>query len=413
MTSDALRPLLPLSPSRLATFEQCGLRGKLKHLDRIPEPESAEAAVGKLAHEIMMRYAAHCLDAFLASDPARLRAEAARLPSTPAGAQLADILRAAEEIRFDATGLQHYGVEHDLAFDADGHPTTWEDAWWRGRADLWLLRDAGKQLVVKDWKTSRVVPPVSDPPPGALLDYAYAATRMLMERGTLQDVPEVITVELVFLRYPAFRSWDLTWAELEHRPRALAQAARAVLQGRFRPQLGPHCGWCVYQGQCPAWQKAYGSAMAEFRPPTSPEEARGLAVQWQLVQQRAKALETALRAWAAENGPIDCGDDGVLGYGKHPTTHVTDAYATLKAIQAEGLPVTEIWKHIGLPKATAEKLLRAAGVRGKAIAQWWDDHDLLRTDVETRFQLRAAETTAEPAAVVQDAAAVAFALRGD
>ena len=379
---DPLRPLLPLSPSRMADFDGgargaygCGLRGKLKHLDKISEPQGPEAKVGQLVHEVMAAYAAHCLESQRELDVDWLAARAAQLPRDDRGDEVRGMLvRVAEAVTFPVIADARHALEFRLSLDSRGEPTPWEDAWWRGILDYARFLPTQRHLVVRDWKSDRILPPVSAAPDPAILDYAYAAARHLWPTD---GTPEEVTVELHYLRYGAVRSWTLPWSEIADRPAQIRQRAEAILREGFRPRVGWHCGWCVFQGQCGGYKKLYGDARTtEYRPPSSPEEAQGLAAQLFVLKDRVKKLDDAARAWCDEHGDVTIDDGLVLGYDGRNKSSVTNAQAVLHALRDEhGIAPATIWAALHVGKDAVEKLLRGAGVRGKALAAWWEVAD--------------------------------------
>lgn len=129
---------MPWSLTSLQTFEQCGLKYKLKYVDKIPEKRSDAASRGVDRHKIIE-------DQFLTVAPP--------LPD--------DLSHYGPFLQ----GLKKYDCKPELklAMTRGWEPCDWssQDVWWRGVVDLLVLN--GSQIgYLYDWKTGKVYPDHDD-----------------------------------------------------------------------------------------------------------------------------------------------------------------------------------------------------------------------------------------------------------
>ncbi len=242
-----------VSPSRVESFERCGLRWLLESSGARPG-DSAGQSIGNLVHRIAAE--APEADAFelrrrldvlwptlglpdgWVADTARARAE--RMVD-----KLAEYYRQARR-----EGRTLVGVELDV-------DVTVGRARIRGRVDR-LERDAAGRPVVVDLKTGRVQPSKADlarlPQLGvyqlAAQEGAFPTTRtsaagsggaaLVQLGGTQKTAPQQHQVALDDDEDPG-------WAR-----DLLTRAADGMAAGTFEAVVGPHCGSCPVIGSCPA-----------------------------------------------------------------------------------------------------------------------------------------------------------------
>jgi len=139
-----IKPAKPLSWSfsKLADFARCKLAFKLKHLDKIPEPERA-LRPGQLEHANDRGSRIHDnIETYIRGDHDALCSEAEKHFG-----MYIDLLRI-----LHADGLVE--MEGEWAFTQEWESTGWDDGWVRMKLDL-LVRLSDTQAVVADWKSGR------------------------------------------------------------------------------------------------------------------------------------------------------------------------------------------------------------------------------------------------------------------
>lgn len=251
-----LTPPRTLSPSKVATFTQCGLRFRYQAIDKLPEPPSEAATKGTLVHAALER--------LFQREPGD------RTPTT-AEACLADAIEwvrdeddftglgldphAEAEFFADAAALVHnyfamedptairpIGVEMMLEVPRQGYAL-------RGIIDRLELDDDG-ELLITDYKTGRAPPErfAQKRMEGVKL-YATMCTELLGRRPS--------KVQLLYLRdrtvveaTPGERELDRLDAKVD----AIWDAVeRSCATGNFAPRPSRLCDWCSFKPWCPAF----------------------------------------------------------------------------------------------------------------------------------------------------------------
>lgn len=252
--------LVRVTPSRLATWDDCPRRYRLTYLDR-PAPARGGARAGSTLGAVV-----HLALRALFDLPA-----AARTPQ--AAARLVDRYWSSEGFR-DADQAAEYRerargwlAEYAAELDPDAEPVALER--WvsaatdrivaEGRVDR--IDRRGDELVVVDYKTGRRAPTAADAAASqALALYAVAVQRTLRRTCT--------QVELHHLPSGAVAAWRHDAASLRaHVARAEASAAELAAAGEalaaggspdalFPPRPAPRCGSCEVRRHCPEGRAA-------------------------------------------------------------------------------------------------------------------------------------------------------------
>lgn len=251
----ALTPPSTLSPSKVATFRDCGLAFRYSAIDRLPEAPTVAASRGTLVHRALERL----LDL---SAPQRTVARA-----------LGCLHDAAEEFRADDdfTGLaldtdaearflaeaetlvrRYFELEDPRAVHPIGLEVLLEarvgDVRLRGIIDrLELDEDGG--LVVTDYKTGRA-PSVQTEQArlGGVQVYAYLCEQFLGVRPAriqllhLAEPVRIVAVPTEQSTRGLARRIEAIWAAVE----------QACHTEDFRPRPGRGCSWCSFHAYCPA-----------------------------------------------------------------------------------------------------------------------------------------------------------------
>lgn len=204
------------SYSSLSNYEKCPFKYYLAKIEGIAEEVGGAAKRGTRIHEAIERY---------------LNFEEDELPDV-VWKSFGNELEAAREAGAEA--------ELEFAFDDLWEPTSWDDAWVRGKIDL-VVRD--KSLIV-DFKTGKFYPNHREQ---ASL-YALAAMELgITEEPCVEfwyiDLDDVMEWEFKKRDYKSLRdSWNYRGMRLQN-------------EDRWDPRPGPYCKWCAFRskkgGQCP------------------------------------------------------------------------------------------------------------------------------------------------------------------
>jgi RecB family exonuclease len=252
--------LYAASPSRLLSFVDCPRRYRLQYLDRPkpqPRPQRAHTSLGNAVH--------HALRDWWDLPPEHRTpvagAELVRSGWIDSGFRDPDQsrrwrVRAEGEVAAYLTNLdpteQPVGVERTVAFRTDGLALT-------GRIDR--LDDRGGELVVVDYKTTRVTSTDDDARTSLPLAlYAAAVWKMFRRRCLRVELHHVPTGTVATHTHTAE-----SLARKVGQARSLAADARRADEdfavkgpgsAMFPPSIGPLCAWCDMRAHCPEGQQA-------------------------------------------------------------------------------------------------------------------------------------------------------------
>ncbi len=252
--------LYAVSPSRLIAFVDCPRRYRLQYLDRPrpqPRPQRAHTSLGNAVHNALRDWWDLPLDGRTPAAGAELvRRGWIETGFRDPGQSQRWRDRAEGEVAAYLVGVdpvtQPAGIERSVAFTTDGLAL-------QGRLDR--LDDRDGDLVVVDYKTSRVAPSDDDARTSLPLAlYAAAVWKMFRRRCLRVELHHVPTG---------------TVAAHEHTPESLARkvdqarsiaadarradadyATAATVSTMFPPRVGPLCRWCDFRAHCPEGQEA-------------------------------------------------------------------------------------------------------------------------------------------------------------
>jgi putative RecB family exonuclease len=275
-----------LTPSKVATFKDCGLAFRFSVIDRLPEPPSLQAFKGTVVHralELLMweePRGARTVEAALT----KLDRAFAELSAGPEGIALG--LEAGEREEFledsrqlvrnyfvleDPDSVRVIGTELLMQVDIGLRPVHEEElahvrgapeglatavppathagtVRLRGIIDRLELDDDG-ELVVTDYKTGRAPGAAQEQARlGGVHFYAFLCERVLGKRP--------VRVQLFHLREPLAIETapsDMSISGLEIQATAIWDAIRrACFLEDFRPKPGAACDRCAFHAYCPA-----------------------------------------------------------------------------------------------------------------------------------------------------------------
>ncbi|HMC52586.1 MAG TPA: PD-(D/E)XK nuclease family protein [Acidimicrobiales bacterium] len=246
-----------LSPSKIASFRDCGLAFRFSVIDRLPEPPSPAATRGTLVHRALERLFWEVPAGQRSPEAARAQLAAAweELQSVPDFTGLGLSADEAQAFRSEAEQLlgRYFELEDPDRVNVVGVELMMEaevgGVVLRGIIDR-LELDAAGEFVVTDYKTGRA-PNISHEQArlGGVQFYALLCEQVLGRRPS--------RVQLLYLNDPlaivAVPS-DQSIRALQSRTKAVwAAVVRACDTEDFRPRPGPLCDWCAFRAYCPAW----------------------------------------------------------------------------------------------------------------------------------------------------------------
>lgn len=252
----ALAPPTGLSPSRVASFQDCALAFRFSAIDRLPEPSSLAAVRGTLVHAALERLFCAEPEDRTPEAAGRCLAEAhAALQDDPEYVDLgldvesdAALLTRSQELLDNYFRLEDprrvtpIGIELRLAAPLG-------DLELRGIIDR-LELDADGGLVVTDYKTGAA--PRQQYEQGRLGGvhfYAFLCEELFGQRPSriqllyLADPVAIVAEPTDQTSRGLRRKLTTVWAAIE----------RACEREDFRPRPSRLCDWCAFQAYCPAF----------------------------------------------------------------------------------------------------------------------------------------------------------------
>jgi putative RecB family exonuclease len=241
-----------LTPSKVASFKDCGLAFRLATIDQVPEAPSAPAAKGTLVHRALQRLMwdepaerslERALEHLRVAEGEVLPASGLVLDAETRAEFLADaevLVRRYFELE-DPASVRVIGTELRLSVQLG-------DLTLRGVIDR-LELDADGALVVTDYKTGRAPSERREQARlGGVHFYAFLCEAVLGQRPA--------RVQLLHLREPvtiATTPSDQSTRGLRAQAHAVWEAvALACEREDFQPKPGLACSWCSYHAYCPA-----------------------------------------------------------------------------------------------------------------------------------------------------------------
>ena len=251
----ALTPPSTLSPSKVATFRDCGLAFRYSAIDRLPEAPTVAASRGTLVHAALERLLGLAPDERTEARALSCLADAAEAFRTePDFTGLG--LDEAEEARFltesEALVRRYFELEDPSTIRPIGLELLLEarvgDVRLRGIIDrLELDEDGG--LVVTDYKTGRAPSVQAEQGRlGGVQVYAYLCEQSFGVRPAriqllhLAEPVRIVAIPTEQSTRGLARRIEAIWAAVE----------RACADEDFRPRPGRGCSWCSFHAYCPA-----------------------------------------------------------------------------------------------------------------------------------------------------------------
>lgn len=259
---------LHLSPSRLDTFAQCGLRYRFQYVEHLPSPPTKDTTLGNIGHRgLELLFNAPQWD----RTPESLRDGLSQAVSEHAE-ELAEVfgghLDAEAECIATAREFAHrvFTIMDPSAMTVitEGTLRVQTDSWdLTGRYDLLIHNDDGTVTLV-DWKFGKPAAKRDQRDKLRPLMLYSAMYEILHPQATVRDV------QLIYLRstpkgtVPVVITAKVDEYEIDggfQRVEAMAESIMRSVETEFRPKPGYLCPWCAYSELCPvgtAWMQEHG-----------------------------------------------------------------------------------------------------------------------------------------------------------
>jgi len=344
--------------SAVRVANTCPRRWKREYASKKrPEITNPAMHLGKTYHRWVAEYSRLCLSTGQATDLAAARELARKLaPDVPEShrsdfwALVEATLETAPVVPSDAK------IELRLSLEADGSVivgSSSPQSIFTGQPDkTWL--DDPEELVVRDYKTDRALPPAGEAPDFQVLAYlALAAIEYHSSRGRW---PERYRTEMWYSRYGIARTRTLTLAELDvwwHETfmpslRRLVQLSQAE---EFEPQPSQGyagCGGCPVLLQCPL-REYLQTELASISIMGDPAMWAGV---WLYAKELVSVLDDALKRHVSANGPIRLNDGKVLDYRQVTRRKVRDTAAVVRLLTGLGLATDRVIADLNFTQAS-------------------------------------------------------------
>lgn len=253
--NNQLNPPLHLSPSSLATFEQCPLKFKFSKIDSIPDKPGIEAVLGNFVHDV--------LECLYKLEPAkRTKASARDLAREVFYNKYSELAMsllhresAVKQFRWqawfcidnlwkveDPTQINPLGLETELNHSLGGVIL-------KGFIDR-HTQDDSNDITISDYKTGRT-------PRAHWISDKFEQLRIYA--AIMQDTQlfPVTKLELIYLKDGVKFSEEVTQAFLSATIERIVSIKASIdskcKNNSFEPVKSKLCDWCSYKKICPAW----------------------------------------------------------------------------------------------------------------------------------------------------------------
>ena len=256
---EKLKPPPHLSPSSLATFEQCPLKFRYSKIDLIPDRPGKEAMMGNFVHDVLENlYKLPWMERTV--DAARDLAK--QYWHSTWAEPVTSLLRSGEEIRTfrwqawfcienlwkveDPQSVHPIGLESELNHPLGGVVL-------KGYIDRYTKTDGGGSgLVISDYKTGKT-------PKVEWLSDKFEQLRIYAAIMQEIQVFPVQSLELIYLKdgvkFTEEVTSDSLAATVARVSNIKAMVDKRCVTGVFEPVKSRLCDWCSYKNICPAWSK--------------------------------------------------------------------------------------------------------------------------------------------------------------
>lgn len=246
-----------ISYSSVGTYQNCPLKYKYQHVDRIPEPKSKEAVFGTLVHAVL-KYV---------HTPALLAPTVDQALDYFAKGWNSEVY----EDELEERSAFSQGVTIIQNYLAHNKPNDFTIVDLESRFAIEIgTEESGKHIVsgiidridktadgyeIIDYKTTRKMPS-QDKVDNDLQLSIYL--RAFLERYPKEwERMDKITVSLYYLKHGVKLSSTRTKEQLEQVDQTFLDVIKSIEEAKFEPILSPLCDWCGYQKICPLWKHKF------------------------------------------------------------------------------------------------------------------------------------------------------------
>ena len=255
--SNNLKPPPHLSPSSLATFEQCPLKFRYNKIDLIPDAPGKEAMLGNFVHDVLEAlYKLPNADRTVPS----ARILAAQVWQSTWEEPVSKVIRSAAEIKKfrwqawfcienlwlveDPTTVNPIGLESELNHAVGGVVL-------KGFIDRYT-KSLSDGLTISDYKTGKT-------PRANWLSDKFEQLRIYAVIMQDTQMFPVTDLELIYLKdgvkFKEALTEEATTSTVERIRRIKSSIDERCETGVFEPVKSKLCDWCSYKNICPAWSR--------------------------------------------------------------------------------------------------------------------------------------------------------------
>lgn len=229
MNKIPVKQITSWSYSRYADYRQCPLKAKLKHIDKLKEPQNEAMARGEAIHKKAESF---------------IRGEMRTLPAE---------LKSFEKLFKEMKSLYKKNqkvlvVEDSWALKRDWSKTLWND--WNGcwlRIKLDLAEIKGSTMIITDWKTGKFRPEMNEDYMEQLELYALGAFLLYPTIDTVYPRLAYVDQSLMYPENPD----DLVFTRSANLSGLLKTWERRIkpmlADKKFAPRPNDKCRWCHFR----------------------------------------------------------------------------------------------------------------------------------------------------------------------
>jgi putative RecB family exonuclease len=246
-----------ISYSSVGTYQNCPLKYKYQHVDRIPEPKSKEAVFGTLVHAVM-KYV---------HTPALLSPTVEQALDYFAKGWNSEVYE--DELEERAAFSQGVTIIQDYL--SRNKPSDYTIVDLESRFAIEIGDEvSGKHIVsgiidridrtkdgyeIIDYKTTRKMPS-QDKVDNDLQLSIYLKAFLARYPKEIANLDK-ITVSLYYLKHGVKLSSTRTREQLDRVDGTFLGVIKSIEEAKFEPILSPLCDWCGYQKICPLWKHKF------------------------------------------------------------------------------------------------------------------------------------------------------------
>jgi len=253
-----LEPPKHLSPSSLATFEQCPLKFKFNKIDLIPDASGKEALMGNFVHDVLEIFYTLPSDERVLQNAKIIAADC--WANKGWGEKITQLLRSSAEIKKirwqawfcienlwlveDPKLINPVGIEHELNSSLDGVVL-------KGFIDRYS-KDQNGGLVISDYKTGKT-------PNKLWLSDKFEQLRIYAALMNTTQLFKASTLELIYLKDGVKFTELVTDKSINSAISRIKKIKTEIddrcVSGVFEPKKSKLCDYCSYKSICPIWSK--------------------------------------------------------------------------------------------------------------------------------------------------------------